>query len=236
IGSTWAVETTFPSEQGGRHHVGRDFGGVGAGRIVTGLIGSFAVDASTPSTAIVVESGGRSQVASITAVVLMIALVLLAARLTAYLPQAALSGILVYIAVKIFRLGEMIRIYRHGGWEILIVAASAVLLVALPIETGMLLAIALSFVSSLYAVARPYCVELARVPGTPVWWPPGRDQPREHVPGVLVFATAAPLNFTNAQYLSERIKAALARAPVPVKLLVIEAGGMIAIDYTGSKI
>jgi MFS superfamily sulfate permease-like transporter len=171
-----------------------------------------------------------------TAVALMIALVALAARLTVYLPQAALSGILVYIAVKIFRLGEMIRIYRHGGWEILIVAASAALVVALPIETGMLLAIALSFVSSLYAVARPYCVELARVPGTTVWWPPGRDQPREHVPGVLVFATAAPLNFTNAQYLSERIKAALARAPAPVKLLVIEAGGMIAIDYTGSKI
>jgi MFS superfamily sulfate permease-like transporter len=230
------VASTFPSEKGAPDDASRDFAGVGAGSIVAGLLGSFAVDASPPSTAIVVESGGRSQIASMTAVALMIALVALAARLTVYLPQAALSGILVYIAVKIFRLGEMIRIYRHGGWEILIVAASAALVVALPIETGMLLAIALSFVSSLYAVARPYCVELARVPGTTVWWPPGRDQPREHVPGVLVFATAAPLNFTNAQYLSERIKAALARAPAPVKLLVIEAGGMIAIDYTGSKI
>jgi MFS superfamily sulfate permease-like transporter len=236
IMQTSAVASTFPSEKGAPDDASRDFAGVGAGSIVAGLLGSFAVDASPPSTAIVVESGGRSQIASMTAVALMIALVALAARLTVYLPQAALSGILVYIAVKIFRLGEMIRIYRHGGWEILIVAASAALVVALPIETGMLLAIALSFVSSLYAVARPYCVELARVPGTTVWWPPGRDQPREHVPGVLVFATAAPLNFTNAQYLSERIKAALARAPAPVKLLVIEAGGMIAIDYTGSKI
>jgi MFS superfamily sulfate permease-like transporter len=166
----------------------------------------------------------------------MIALVVLAARLTAYVPHAALSGILVYIALKIFRFGEMVRIYRRGGWEILIVAASAALVVALPIETGMLLAIALSFVSSLYAVARPYCVELARVPGSTVWWPPGQDEPREHVPGVVVFATAAPLNFTNAQYVSDRITAAVAKAPVPVKLLVIEASGMIAIDYTGSQI
>jgi sulfate permease, SulP family len=56
------------------------------------------------------------------------------------------------------------------------------------------------------------------------------------VPGVLVFATAAPLTFTNAQYISDRIMAALARAPAPVKLLVIEASGMIDIDYTGSQI
>jgi MFS superfamily sulfate permease-like transporter len=42
----------------------------------------------------------------------------------------------------------MVRIYRRGGWEISIVAASAALVVALPIETGMLLAIALSFVTA----------------------------------------------------------------------------------------
>jgi len=166
IMQTSAVASTFPSEKGRPDDVSRDFAGVGAGSIVTGLIGSFAVDASPPSTAIVVESGGRSQIASITAVALMIALVVLAARLTAYVPHAALSGILVYIALKIFRLGEMIRIYHHGGWEILVVVASAMLVVALPIETGMLLAIVLSFVSSLYAVARPYCAQLARVPVT----------------------------------------------------------------------
>jgi len=179
------------------------------------LTGSFPVDASPPSTAIVVESGGRSQVASITAVTLMIVLFLLAAGLMAYVPHAALSGILFYIAVKIFRLNEMIRIYRRGGPEILLVVASCALVVALPIETGMLLAIVLSFVHSLYFVVRPYCVELARVPGTTVWWPPGRGEKREHEPGVLVFATAAPLTFTNAQYISDKIMAALAAAPAP---------------------
>jgi MFS superfamily sulfate permease-like transporter len=235
IMQTSAVASTFPSEKGRPDDASRDFAGVGTGSIVTGLIGSFAVDASPPSTAIVVESGGRSQIASITAVALMIGLFLLAAGLMAYVPHAALSGILVYIAIKIFRLDEMIRIYRRGGSEIVLVAASCGLVVALPIETGMLLAIVLSFVHSLYLVARPYCVELGRVPGSTVWWPPGREK-HEHEPGVLVFAPAAPLTFTNAQYISDKIMAALAAAPAPVKLLVIEASGMIDIDYTGSQI
>ena len=176
IMQTAAVAGTFPSETGQPDDVSRDFAGVGAGSIVAGLIGSFAVDSSPPSTAIVVESGGRSQIASLTAVGLMIALAVLAAGLMAYVPHAALSGILVYIALRIFRLDEMIRIYRHGGCEILLVAASGGLVVALPIEAGMLLAIVLSFVHSLYAVARPYCAELARVPGSTVWWPPSRGR------------------------------------------------------------
>jgi sulfate permease, SulP family len=236
IMQTSAVASAFPSEKAGPDDVSRDFAGVGAGSIVAGLIGSFSVDASPPSTAIVVQSGGRSQIASITAVALMIGLFLLAAGLIAYVPHAALSGILVYIAFKIFRLNEMISIYRRSGREILLVAASGLLVVTLPIETGMLLAIVLSFVHSLYQVARPYCAELARVPGSTVWWPPGPDENREHVRGILVFAPAAPLTFTNAQYISDRIMAALATAPAPVKLLVIEASGMIDIDYTGSQI
>ena len=69
-----------------------------------------------------------------------------------------------------------------------------------------------------------------------MWWPPGRDEKYEHEPGVLVFVPAAPLTFTNAQYISDKIMVALAAAPAPVRLLVIEASGMIDVDYTGSQI
>jgi sulfate permease, SulP family len=230
-----AVASTFRSDQGKPDNVSRDFAGVGAGSILAGLIGSFAVDASPPSTAIVCESGGRSQIASLTAVVLMIALAAVAAGLMAYVPHAALSGILVYIAMRIFRADEMRRIYRCSGSEILLVVASAGLVIALPIETGMLLAIVLSFVHSLYIFARPYCVELARVPGSTVWWPPGAEAQGEHEPGVLVFAPAAPLNFTNAERICGGIRSAIAARRSPVKLLVVEANAIIDIDYTGSQ-
>jgi sulfate permease, SulP family len=236
IMQTAAVASTFPSDDKKPDDVSRDFAGVGAGSILAGLVGAFPVDSSPPSTAIVRDSGGRSQIASLTAVALMIALVAVASALTVYLPQAALAGVLVYIALRIFRLSEMIQIYRRGGFEILLVAASAGLVVVMPIETGVLLAIVLSFMHSLYNVARPYCVELARVPGSTVWWPPSRVEPGEFEPGVLVFAPAAPLNFTNAERIRATIDAAVAAKRPPVKLLVIEASGIIDIDYTGAKI
>jgi sulfate permease, SulP family len=236
IMQTSAVAGTFRSDKNRPDDVSRDFAGVGAGSILAGLVGAFAVDSSPPSTAIIRDSGGRSQIASLTAVALMTGLAVLAAGLMAYVPRAALSGILVYIALKIFRVDEMVRIWRRGGLEILLVAASGGLVVVLPIESGMLLAITLSFVHSLYIVASPYCVELARVPGTTVWWPPSASECGEHEPGVLVFAPAAPLNFTNAESIIDRIEAVIATRQPPVKLLVIEASGIIDIDYTGSQL
>jgi MFS superfamily sulfate permease-like transporter len=234
IMQTSAVASTFPSDEGKPDDISRNFVGVGLG-ILAGVIGAFAVDASPPSTAIVKESGGRSQFASLTAAALMVGLAALAAGLTAYVPHAALSGVLVYIALRIFRVDEMIRIYRRSRLEILLVAASAELVIALPIETGMLLAIVLSFVHSLYVIARPYCVELARVPGSTVWWPPTASSQGEHEAGVLVFAPSAPLNFTNAEHICGKIMSALAAQSAPVRLLVIEANGIIDIDYTGSQ-
>lgn len=231
-----AVARSYPSDKKQPENVSRDFGGVGAGSILAGLLGAFPVDASPPSTAIVAESGGRSQMAAITAVALMAAVAFLAADLLAYVPYAALSGILFYLAIRIFRLGEMIHIYQRGGRELLLVVASAALVVVLPIQTGMLLAIVLSFVHSLFIVARPPSVVLARVPGTTVWWPPNPDQPSEEEPGVLVFAPAAPINFTNAEHIAETIQRRIAEARTPVHLLVIEASGVIDVDYTGSQI
>jgi sulfate permease, SulP family len=230
-----AVLRAYPSNPDGPHHVSRDFGGVGAGCLLAGLFGAFAVDASPPRTAVVAESGGHTQLAGVVAVVLAGALALFGGAILAIIPQAALGGLLVSIAIRIFRLKEMARIARYGGSEILLVAASAALVILLPIEDGMLAAIVLSLVHGMTTIARPLSTELLHVPGTTIWWPPKEDAASKREPGVLVFALAAPLNFTNASYVTFRLDRTVAAAPTPPHLVVLEASGMIDLDYTGSR-
>ncbi|MDR3535734.1 MAG: SulP family inorganic anion transporter, partial [Acetobacteraceae bacterium] len=208
---TAAVLRAFPSQPGGPLHVARDFGGIGAGCVLSGLLGGFAVNASPPRTAVIVQAGGGSQAVSLVAVVLAGALLLGGGDILGFVPQAALAGILLAVALRLVRLGEIVRIARCSGPEIGLVAAAAVLVIALPIQTGMLGAIVLSLLHSVAMVARPMCAELARAPGTTVWWPP-QGEAGEHVPGVLVFAPAAPLNFTNAAFVRNRLREALAHA------------------------
>ena len=54
--------------------------------------------------------------------------------------------------------------------EAILVAAAAALVILFPIDIGAGLAIGLSVLHVLYSIARPQRVELARVPGTTVWW------------------------------------------------------------------
>ena len=51
-----------------------------------------------------------------------------------------------------------------------------------------------------------------------------------------MFAPGAPLNFSNAERISADLRSAIARQHLPVKLLIIEANGIIDIDYTGSQV
>jgi SulP family sulfate permease len=233
---TAAVLRAYPSDPEGPRHVSRDFGGIGAGCLLAGLFGSFAVNASPPCTAVVAENGGHSQIAGLVAVVLAGALALFGGSLLAIIPQAALGGLLVSVAMRIFHLREMARIARYGGSEILLVVASAGLVIFLPIESGMLAAVVLSLVHSFTIIARPLCTELLRVPGTTIWWPPSASAASKREPGVLVFAMGAPLNFTNASYVCGRLAQAIVALPTPPHLVVLEASGMIDIDYTGSRL
>jgi MFS superfamily sulfate permease-like transporter len=232
---TAVVLRAFPSHPDGPRHVAHDFGGIGAGCILAGLIGGFPVNASPPSTAVVVSAGGRSQAMPLMAATLAAALLFEGGWLLAFLPHAALAGILIAVALRIFHLREIISIAQCGGSEIWLVAASILLVVGLPSETGMLASIVLSLLHSIYTVARPLCVELARVPGTTVWWPP-HGEAGEHEPGVLVFAHAAPLNFTNATFIRGQLMNAVGSADTPVRLVVIEASGVTDIDYTGANV
>lgn len=233
---TATVVRAFPDGPDPLDPIERNFAGLGLGSVAAGLAGSFAVNASPPRTAAIVEGGGRSQVASLVSVAAVVLLVWLGGGLFRLVPQAALAGILLAIAVRLFRLREMAAIWQQNRPEILLVLASAVLVILLPIEIGMLGSIGLSLAQSIYGIARPYCVVLARVPGTTVWWPPQPGERGEQLPGTLVFAIGAPVTFTNALFICRQLEARVAeQSPQPGRL-VLEASGVVLMDFTGARI
>jgi MFS superfamily sulfate permease-like transporter len=82
---------------------------------------------------------------------------------------------------------------------------------------------------------RPPSTELLSVPGSTVWWPAADEPDGSRLPGVLVFSLAAPVNFTNADFIHDRLLAAIDAASEPVRLVVLEASGVTDFDYTGSQ-
>ena len=163
------------------------------------------------------------------------ALLLFGTGLLAPIPRAALAGVLLFVGASIFRLHDMAQIWRQARAEFVLMAVTLLLIVLLPIEQGMVAGIVLALVHGLYVVARPDIGQLAGVPGTTVWWRPTRADPGEQVAGVLVIAVPAPIYFTNAHYIGREIMAAFAATQPRPRLLVLEATGVIDLDYTGAQ-
>lgn len=211
----------------------QDFAAIGAGSIVAGLAGAFPVNSSPPRTTIALAAGARSQLSGVLAVAVCGAVLLFASGLLSRIPHAALGGVLIFIAFRLVRGHVIRRIILQSPVEGFLTAASAGLVVLLPIAVGIGLSIVLSILYSLYTIARPNCREMKRVPGTTIWWADSATRTGESVAQVLVFQLGAPINFMNSRFILEQLDAALALHP-DCRLLVLEANGVVGVDYTGA--
>jgi MFS superfamily sulfate permease-like transporter len=233
---TAATTRSFPSSPDEPPDVDRDFVGVGVGSILSGLIGAFPVDASPPRTAVVSETGGRSQLAGLAAAAIVIALLAFGAALLGRIPNAALGGVLMFVALRIVRVNQIVSIWRQSLGEFLLIAVTAAAIIVLPIEQGVGLGIALSLLHGIWSTTRARLVVLERVPGTSIWWPPSPHLPGEREPGIIVAGFQAPLSFLNAYHFRRDVLDALQSQPQAARLLVLEATGIVEIDYTAAQI
>lgn len=231
---TAATSRSFVPQQGDPD-VNRDFVGVGAGSIAAGLFGAFAVNASPPRTAIVSQSGGRSQLSGLIAAAIVLALGAFGGGLLANVPQAALAGVLMFVAQHILRWKVFANVYRQAPVEFMLILITMAAIVVLPIETGVAVGIGLSLLHGIWSATRTLPIELEQVPGTSVWWPPGKPSAGEQLSGVLVAAFQAPLSFVNADRFKRGLCDLIDARNETVKLVVLEASNIVEIDYTAAQ-
>jgi SulP family sulfate permease len=232
---TGATSRSFPSESGQPPDLNRDFVGLGAGNLLAGLVGGFAVDASPPLSGIVAQGGGRSQLAVLTAVVVVVLLLVFGTGLLTHVPSAALSGVLLFVAGSIVRQKEMRAVAVASPVEFLLILGTAAAIVILPIQSGVAVGIGLSLLYGMWSSVEPRSYRLHLVPGTTVWWPTTPTAKGETLAGVVVIGFQAPLSFLNADQFRRAMVAAMQPGSGVVKLVVLEATGVIDIDFTAGE-
>ncbi len=233
---TAATTRSFLSDPDKPADVDRDFLGVGAGSMLAGLFGAFPVNASPPRTGIVSETGGRTQIAGLFAAVLVLGLLAFGATLLRNVPEAALGGVLLFVALRIIRVGQIVAIYRQSFGEFLLIVATAAAIIALPIEQGVAVGIALSLLHGIWSTTRARLVQFERVPDTTIWWPANPHMPGERNPDVAVVGLQAPLSFLNASHFRSDVLHVIRNSTPKPRVLVLEASGILEIDFTAAQI
>lgn len=231
---TATVSKSFQDAAGSGPDIDHDFLGIGAGNVAAALFGGIPINASPPRTGVVVEAGGKSQLATLVSAGLVLALVLWGGSLLAGVPEAALAGVLLFVAGRIVHTNIIVKAAREAPIECLLILLTAAAIIVLPIETGAAIGIALSLLHGVWMSIGTRPVELRRVPGTTVWWPPATAAHGERQKGVAVIGFHAPLLFANADGFKRAMIAMIDEHERPLRLVVLEANGIADIDFTAA--
>ncbi|MCB8922715.1 MAG: STAS domain-containing protein [Ardenticatenaceae bacterium] len=142
---TVAIARSLAAQTGQRLDSNQGFVGQGMANIASGLFSGYAVAASFSITAVNYKSGAKTPVSAVfSGVFLLIAMIILA-PLAAYLPRAALSGVLILTAVGMVDREEISRIWHGTRGDAVIMVVTLVGTLFLAIEFAVLTGILLSF-------------------------------------------------------------------------------------------
>lgn len=230
---TVATESAFPDDEA--RDVNRDLIGVGVANILVGSVGGFPANSSPPRTAIVHETRATSRLACLIAALIVGGFLLFGIGLLAYVPNAALAGLIFYVAQRLVRVGTISKVAAQSYAEFCLMLATATAIIFVPIQAAIAIGVFLSLLHGVWTISQTRAIEFAKVPGSTVWWPATASFHGEQIPGIAVVGFQAPLFFVNSEAFRKSLEEILDRAERPVKAIIVEASGMVEVDFSGAQ-
>jgi MFS superfamily sulfate permease-like transporter len=225
---------SFATRKGDRIDANKELIGFGAANVAAGLFGGFPVTGADSRTAISDALGGKSQVAGLIAAVSLAFSLLFLTDLLAYLPLAALGAVLASAAVDLFDYKSLIQIRRVNRIEFVFALIAILGVVAFGVLLGVIVAILATLIWLLGAAARPRDALLGRIPGQRGFYKLHRHTGAEHIPGVVIYLLQGPIVFFNCDYLRNRVRWIVSRAPAETRHFILDASASNLLDSTGA--
>jgi MFS superfamily sulfate permease-like transporter len=151
-----------------------------------------------------------------------------------YLPRCVLASIVFTIAFGMIDVTGLCDIRRESPGEFYLAIVTAAAVVAVGVEQGILLAIALSLFRHVRHSYSPHTMMLAP-DATGRWVPIPATPGKETEPGLIVYRFGSDLFFANANRFADQVRALVDCAPTPVRWFIVDASAITDVDYSAAE-
>jgi len=211
-----------------------DLVGLALANVGAGLSGTFVVNGSPTKTEMVDAAGGRSQVAHLTTVAIVLAVLLFLTQPLAYMPDAALSAIVFAIGLELVDVAGLRGILHERPWEFAVALLTTSVVIFWGVQQGIVAAMGLSLLVHTRHGYRPKNALLVEdAPGR--WRARSVASASQITPGLLIYRFTHGMYYANAPQLSEEVRALADRAQPPLVWLCIDAAAVDDVDYTAAS-
>src|SRR5271166_2176896 len=181
-----------------------DLVGLGLANIGAGLSGTFVVNGSPTKTQMVDSAGGRTQLSLLVMTVVVLLVLLFLTGPLAYMPEAVLAAIVFLIGIELIDIEGMRKIFVQRRSEFWVALITAVMVIFVGVEQGILLAIVLSLIDHTRRGYRPKNAVLARSE-TGTWEARPVATKAQALPGLIIYRFTHSMYYANTQQLSAEI-------------------------------
>ena len=234
IAQSAATSRVFALRYAERVDEDADILGLSVANAAAAVSGAFVVNGSPTQTAMAERSGARSQLAQlIFAGIVLLVLLALTGPLE-YLPRSVLAAIVFTIALGMIDLNGLRDIRRESPGEFYLAIITAAVVVAVGVEEGILLAMALSLFRHVRHSYRPHTMVWA--PDAEGRWMPAPTKPGAVTePGLIIYRFGADLFYANDYRFTDEVRMLVKHAPSPVRWFIVDAGAITDVDYSAAR-
>jgi sulfate permease, SulP family len=213
----------------------QDLLGLSAANAVAALSGAFVVNGSPTQTAMVESVGGSSQLAQVSTAAVVALVLLFLTRPLQYLPQCVLGALVLLVAVRLINLRSLEAIRRESPAEFALAVMTAVVVVAVGVEQGIVVAMIVSLLRIVQHSYHPRTgVMVLDADGTWKLIPTAPHTVTE--PGLVMYRFGAALFYANASRFAKEVLELTGQAPSAVRWLVVDAEAITHLDYSAARV
>ena len=210
--------------------------GLGVANLAGALFQGFPISSSSSRTPVAEAAGARTQLTGVVGALAITALLLVAPNLLRQLPNTALAAVVIAAAIGLFEFADLRRIYRIQRWEFWLSVVCFIGVAVFGAIPGIGIAVLIAVIEFLWDGWRPHSAVLGRVDHLKGYHDMSRYPAASRVAGLVLFRWDAPLFFANAELFRDRVLAAVAASPTPVRWVVIAAEPVTSVDVTAADI
>ena len=224
----------FAAKNGYRIDVNQDLFALGVSDIASALNRGFVVSGADSRTAVADSAGGKTQMASLVAALVMAVVLIFLTRSLAYVPTAALAAILMSSALGLFDWSSLRRYYRLSKAEFRQSVAAMLGVMTLGVLEGVLIAVALALLKLLRQASRPRDAVLGLIDGNNETYTANVEDGGQTIAGLIIYRFEASLVFFNADYFSERVRSVISTAGTKPRTFLFDAESVPMLDVSGA--
>jgi len=150
-----SITHSIASHTGQRLDSNQEFVGQGLANIASGFFSGYTCSGSFVRSAVNHEAGARTAFASVCGSLFVLLVMIALAPLAAYVPLTGLAGVLFLTAYRLIDRREMVRIWRSSRSDRLIMVATLLATLALPLQFAVISGILLSLIVYLVRTSTP---------------------------------------------------------------------------------